>query len=83
MFETWEWRVQYVGLISNDSESTVKQIKNCCKKLVYLKLRLALNIVKHCLHVWLRLLSNRAAIFIAPLIKTSYRDRETETGPRH
>ena len=50
---------------------------------IFLILGLALNIVKHCLHVWLRLLSNRAAIFIAPLIKTSYRDRETETGPRH
>ena len=48
MFETSEWRVQYVGLISNDSESTVKQIKNCCKKLVYLILRLDLKIVKHC-----------------------------------
>ena len=63
----------------------LKEIKNWCKQLqlVYLILGLALNIIKHCLHVWLRLLSNRAAIFIAPLIKTSYRDRETETGPRH
>ena len=112
---TSEWKIQYECLISNDSDGTVKGIKDWYKKFVCRLLNmcllsivnmcllsivmsmfifenielkrdiwgLTLNIVKHCLHVWLQLLSNRAAIFIAPLIKTSYRERDTETGPCH